>query len=133
MPSRPGVPLMRVNTTNAPASSARLQSVFTPLSRSVAPRTSVEQKLARIWEAVLVVAPVGLHDGFLDLGGASLDAARIGARVEAELGGGVPTATLLGASTVAGMALAVVEALARAAPGALDRVEGGLDVAADLP
>ena len=41
MPSRPGVPLMRVNTTNAPASSARLHSVFTPLRRSVAPRTSV--------------------------------------------------------------------------------------------
>ena len=99
----------------------------------VAPRTSVEQKLARIWEEVLSVAPVGVHDGFLDLGGASLDAVRICARVEAELGGGVPTATLLGASTVAGMALAVVEALARSAPGALDQLEGGLAAAADLP
>jgi len=41
MPSRPGRPLTRVNTTKAPASSARLTSVFTPLRRSVSPRTVV--------------------------------------------------------------------------------------------
>jgi hypothetical protein len=33
--------LIRVNTTKAPASSARLTSVFTPLRRSVSPRTVV--------------------------------------------------------------------------------------------
>jgi amino acid adenylation domain-containing protein len=98
----------------------------------VAPRTAVELHLARIWEEVLSVAPVGVHDGFLDLGGASLEASRIAARVEADLGAGVPTSTLLGASTVADMALVVVEALARSAPGALADFEGGLDAPADL-
>ena len=39
MPSRPGRPLTRVNTTKAIASSARLTKVFTPLRDTLAPRT----------------------------------------------------------------------------------------------
>ncbi len=38
----------------------------------VAPRTSVEKIMARIWTEVLNVDQVGIHDNFLDLGGDSL-------------------------------------------------------------
>jgi non-ribosomal peptide synthase protein (TIGR01720 family) len=38
----------------------------------VAPRSRTEQALAAIWEQVLGVAPVGVHDEFADLGGDSL-------------------------------------------------------------
>ncbi|MBA2239495.1 MAG: SDR family NAD(P)-dependent oxidoreductase [Lysobacter sp.] len=38
----------------------------------VAPRTGVEEKLAGIWEELLGVAGIGIHDNFFDLGGDSL-------------------------------------------------------------
>jgi amino acid adenylation domain-containing protein len=47
----------------------------------VPPRTETEKRLAEIWETVLDLSPVGVHDGFLDLGGQSLAGTRICARV----------------------------------------------------
>lgn len=40
----------------------------------VAPRDAVEAGVVRAWEAVLSLAPVGVHDDFFDLGGSSLQA-----------------------------------------------------------
>ena len=45
-----------------------------------APRTDVEQTLARIWTDVLDLQEVGIHDNFFDLGGESIRAIQIGAR-----------------------------------------------------
>jgi AMP-binding enzyme C-terminal domain/Phosphopantetheine attachment site len=38
----------------------------------VAPRTELEQRIAGIWQAVLGVEKVGMHDNFFDLGGHSI-------------------------------------------------------------
>ncbi len=38
----------------------------------VAPRSETEQKIATIWEKLLGLSPVGIHDNFFDLGGNSL-------------------------------------------------------------
>ena len=38
----------------------------------VAPRTEVEQTIAWIWQDLLQIEKVGLHDNFFDLGGHSL-------------------------------------------------------------
>lgn len=43
----------------------------------VAPRTRVEQQIARVWQEVLRVATVGAHDNFFDLGGHSLLMVRV--------------------------------------------------------
>src|SRR5262249_14154839 len=43
----------------------------------VAPRERVEKKLVAIWEEVLGVRPIGVRDNFFDLGGKSLQAARL--------------------------------------------------------
>jgi amino acid adenylation domain-containing protein len=43
----------------------------------VAPRTKLEQEIAKIWQDVLQVEKVGLHDNFFDLGGHSLLVIRI--------------------------------------------------------
>ncbi|NRP75826.1 Plipastatin synthase subunit C [Ensifer psoraleae] len=38
----------------------------------VSPRSEIERRLAKLWEQILCVAPVGLDEAFIDLGGDSL-------------------------------------------------------------
>ncbi|MDX8147107.1 SDR family NAD(P)-dependent oxidoreductase [Lentzea sp. BCCO 10_0061] len=52
----------------------------------VAPEGDTEQVLADIWSDLLGIAPVGRMDRFLDLGGDSLGATQVVARVRARLG-----------------------------------------------
>jgi amino acid adenylation domain-containing protein len=42
-----------------------------------APRNETEQKLAEIWQDVLGIAPIGIHDNFFEIGGDSLLITRI--------------------------------------------------------
>ncbi len=66
----------------------------------VAPRDETETRLAKIWEDVLEVRPVGVTDSFFDLGGHSLLATRLFARVEKEFGKHLPLGTLFEAPTI---------------------------------
>jgi amino acid adenylation domain-containing protein len=70
----------------------------------VAPRNEMERRLARIWEEVLGVRPVGIRDDFFELGGHSLSAFRILARIEQDLGHKLPVALIFDAPTVERMA-----------------------------
>ncbi|HEU4556351.1 MAG TPA: amino acid adenylation domain-containing protein, partial [Longimicrobium sp.] len=71
------------------------------------PRDEVEARLARIWADVLGVASVGPTQRFFELGGNSLLALRLFARVRRELGCDLPVATLFVGGTVRHMAEAV--------------------------
>jgi aspartate racemase len=73
----------------------------------VAPGDELELKLARIWERVLNVRPVGINDNFFDLGGHSLLAVRLFALIEKAFGRNLPLATLFQAPTIAQLARAV--------------------------
>jgi thioesterase domain-containing protein/aryl carrier-like protein len=64
------------------------------------PRTPTELKLARIWEELLDVRPIGLRDNFFELGGHSLLAVRLRARIKARLGQDLPLAALFEEPTV---------------------------------
>ncbi|HEY0019307.1 MAG TPA: amino acid adenylation domain-containing protein [Longimicrobium sp.] len=96
----------------------------------VAPRTQVEEVLAGIWAEVLGVPRVGVDDDFFALGGHSLRAMQVAARVQEVLRATVPLRALFESPTVAGVALHV-ELLLRDgdgegdAPPPLVRVEGG--------
>ncbi|HET7232303.1 MAG TPA: amino acid adenylation domain-containing protein [Longimicrobium sp.] len=73
----------------------------------VAPRSELEARLAEIWREVLGVERVGVHDDFFDLGGQSILALRLVARIRDEMAGDLGVAELLQASTLEDMAAAI--------------------------
>jgi amino acid adenylation domain-containing protein len=66
----------------------------------VAPRDALELKLARLWEEVLDVRPIGIRDNFFELGGNSLTAVRLFALIENRLGKRLALATVFQGATV---------------------------------
>jgi len=75
----------------------------------VAPRTPIEEQLARIWAEVLGLDRVGVHDNFLELGGDSLLATRVISRVLPQFQVKLPLRDLLEASTVGEMGEVIVQ------------------------
>ena len=79
----------------------------TATRRALPARNEVERRLAAIWSELLGVAEVGVEDDFFEIGGHSLLAARLMARVEREFGTSLPLALLFEHSTIAGIAEAL--------------------------
>ncbi|HKH82613.1 MAG TPA: phosphopantetheine-binding protein, partial [Gemmatimonadales bacterium] len=75
----------------------------------VAPRTPTEEQLVEIWEEVLGLKQVGVHDDFFDLGGHSLLATRVIWRVHDAFGVELPLLSIFEEPTVAGLALAITQ------------------------
>jgi thioesterase domain-containing protein len=66
-----------------------------------APRTSVEEKLVEIWQEILDIRPVGIHDNFFDVGGHSLAGASLISRLNRTFGSDLSIRVLFEAPTVA--------------------------------
>ena len=81
----------------------------------VAPRTPLEQQIADVWAAVLHAERVGINDDFFSLGGHSLAAMRVVARLAESLPVRLTIGTMFDARTVAGLATLVAQRLAEAA------------------
>jgi phthiocerol/phenolphthiocerol synthesis type-I polyketide synthase E len=77
----------------------------------VEPSNSTEQRIAKIWEDLLGVRPVGIHDEFLRLGGNSLLAIRVAAELREAFQIEFPLEDLLRSSTVAEIAVFVEDTL----------------------
>ena len=103
----------------------------------VAPRTATESRLAAIVAELLVLpAPAGVNDSFFALGGHSLTATKLMARVRDVFGVDLPVRALFSDPTIAGLAAA----LAAAGRGAADppprrplRADAGGAQDGDLP
>ncbi|MBZ0124108.1 MAG: polyketide synthase dehydratase domain-containing protein, partial [Roseovarius sp.] len=75
-----------------------------------APETATQTRLAALWQGLLGIDPIGIHDSFFDLGGHSLLAVRLFAAVKRDMGVQLPISALLEAPTVAALAaLKVIE------------------------
>lgn len=67
------------------------------------PSDAMEKQMARLWEEVLGIQPIGIHDNFFDSGGSSFLASKLFLRVQDVMGQKLPLSTLLEAKTVADM------------------------------
>jgi thioesterase domain-containing protein/acyl carrier protein len=65
-----------------------------------APANPTELRLLQIWEDLFDIRPIGVRDDFFDLGGHSILALRLMARLQKQFGQELPLATLLAEPTV---------------------------------
>lgn len=70
----------------------------------------VEEALAAIWEELLRIGPVGAGDDFFELGGDSLLAVELFARIESRMGIYLPLSSFVGATTLERLAKRLREA-----------------------
>jgi len=80
------------------------------------PASECERRIARVWESVFDQAPIGRSDNFYDLGGTSLTAVRIAARLREQCGLAVAIDSIFSHPTIAQLAQCATEVGTRAAP-----------------
>ncbi len=111
------------DSTDAPAaessSSASVHLRPSLSSAYVAPASDTEKRVAAVWEQMLGVSGIGVHDDFFELGGHSLLAVQIATRLREQLGIELRLQDFFEGSTVAQLS-ALVD---RARPGAGAREE----------
>ncbi len=108
--SLPKAPNGKVSVGALPAPGRARPELDDPM---VPPRTPVEDVVCAIWAAVLDLDEVGIHDDFLALGGHSLAASQVIARVAEAFHVDLPLSTLFDTPTVEGVAAAIAVSLAR--------------------
>ena len=70
----------------------------------VAPQNDIEQKVADIWQQVLGIQQVGVHDNFFDLGGHSLLVSQVIGRLREAFQVDLPLSKIFDVPTVSGLA-----------------------------
>jgi acyl carrier protein len=83
-----------MNINNLVSQEARAQNEY------VAPRDETERILCRIWSEILGLDSIGIDDDFFTVGGHSLLAAKLFARLDEELNWSLPLSVLFAARTV---------------------------------
>ena len=110
------IPLRFSFLTSLPVSNGKLDRKALPhLQKSrpemncpyQAPRSEIELTLSSIWSEVLGIDKVGIHDNFFALGGHSLAASRVVARIVEHVRLDLPLRALFDSPTVADMATVI--------------------------
>ena len=102
--SLPVTPNGKINRRLLPDPGRSRPDLATPMA---SPRNDVEQELTRVWADVLALDMVGIGDDFFDLGGDSLSASRIIARVLERFQLDIPMSQLFNSPTIAHMAAVI--------------------------
>ena len=72
-----------------------------PEKTFLASRNALELQMTKIWEKVLGISPIGIHDNFFDLGGHSLLAISLLSKIEKQFSKRLPLITLFQLPTIA--------------------------------
>jgi SAM-dependent methyltransferase/acyl carrier protein len=97
----PLTPNGKVDRKNLPSPSGRPATLAQGF---VEPRNDVEKQIARVWQELLGIDVVGVHDNFFDIGGHSLLLMRVQGRLSETLKGDLSMVDLLRYPTVASLA-----------------------------
>ena len=100
----PVTPNGKINRRLLPEPGRSRPDLATPMA---SPRNDIERELVRVWADVLALDMVGIGDNFFDLGGDSLSASRIIARVLERFQLDIPMSQLFNAPTIADMAAVI--------------------------
>ena len=111
--SLPLTPSGKVDRRALPVPDAAL---FESASAIVVPRTPTEELLAEVWAQVMGHAQISIHANFFEMGGHSLMASQVMARVQQLFNVDLPLRSLFERPTVAGLAARIELALRAAAP-----------------
>lgn len=82
----------------------------------LAPRSPLEDAVARVWSEVLGCAPLGVHDNFFELGGHSLQALQAVSRLKQTLNVPLSIRSLFERPTVNELAREIMKTITRSAP-----------------
>jgi amino acid adenylation domain-containing protein len=102
MPSLPITPNGKTDRKSLPKPD---YSLINRSGEYVAPRTDIEKEVAEIWEELMGLEKISIFDNFFSLGGRSLVAVQIMARIEKVTGKRLPLATLFEHSTIEKLSL----------------------------
>ncbi len=97
----------KVDRRSLPEPAAKRPALETPFA---APRDTCEMQLARLWEELLGIRPVGIRDGFFHLGGDSLLAMALADRIQRNFGVSIGIAAIFELPTVEQMAALIAGA-----------------------
>jgi amino acid adenylation domain-containing protein len=106
-PMTPGGKVDRVAITRM------VGNVLKPHTERIPPRNPVERRLADIWSELLGLREIGIHDNFFALGGHSLIATQILARVQDTFHVDIPLRRFFESPTIADLAAALAQALSQ--------------------
>ncbi|HSO38087.1 MAG TPA: amino acid adenylation domain-containing protein [Labilithrix sp.] len=106
----PLTPNGKVDVRSLPAP----QASAAPSGEEGAPANAIEISIAAIWKEVLGTGGLKRRDNFFDVGGHSLNATQVAARLRDTFGVAIPVRTIFEAPTIAELAERVVEAVVKA-------------------
>ena len=93
------------------------------LNPYVAPGNTLEESLAHIWQDLLGIEAIGIHDSFFELGGHSLLATKVMTRIQDSFHVALSVRNLFEAPTVAELALFVLQKQKRQENNVSDKIE----------
>lgn len=118
LPSWPLTPNGKIDRKALPEPNASERAV-----PYVAPRTDIEKRLAQIWQDVLKVDRVGIHDSFFELGGHSLLATQVASRARKAFNAHIQLRDLLGEPNIESIAAQVEKILLSESQGTDYKIE----------
>jgi acyl carrier protein len=104
----PLLPSGKINLMALPGPRSEAHGKRRPIVRG---RTDIESRLHSIWQEVLKIDQISIDDNFFDLGGHSLGAMRVLARVRRDFHVDVPIRSLFDVPTIEGLAAEVEDRL----------------------